>query len=180
MSKNRAFAVNLFFSIILISLIIFSLITVIPLVITNQSIVGTSIEPFTVRTTNSELISLNDIDTPFILFFWASWCDPCRKLIPTLTKIGEKYREELLIVGINHGESINEINNYSAGKDIQFPLVYDEDSLFSSKFNIKSLPTLILVDKDKIIKKVSIGNPIFLRFDVDKLVEKNQDLSNEE
>ena len=45
---------------------------------------------------NGEIISLNDIDSKFILLdFWASWCAPCRDQNPSLAESLKKYNKDV-------------------------------------------------------------------------------------
>ncbi|HSH13188.1 MAG TPA: TlpA disulfide reductase family protein, partial [Desulfurivibrionaceae bacterium] len=43
--------------------------------------------------------------------FWATWCPPCRKEIPFLLKLQEKYRDQgFVVVGISMDEGAKEVN----------------------------------------------------------------------
>lgn len=39
-------------------------------------------------------------DKVYVIEFWATWCPPCHESIPHLTALQEKYKDELVIVGI--------------------------------------------------------------------------------
>lgn len=54
---------------------------------------------------NGKEISTKEINTPYIfLDFWASWCKPCRKEIPYIKQVIEKYKGELTIYAISLDE----------------------------------------------------------------------------
>ncbi len=87
-------------------------------------------------------VSDNNFDTevlnseiPVLVDFWAAWCAPCRMLAPVVDAVAEKYVGRAKVVKLN----------------------VDENTLTSSKYNIKGIPTLLLF-KDGIIKEQIIGN----------------------
>lgn len=62
--------------------------------------------------------------------FWAEWCGPCKILSPILEEISKEYLKYLTIFKIN----------------------IDENSLTAPKYNIRSIPTLILFKKGILIE----------------------------
>jgi len=49
-------------------------------------------------------------DTVYLINFWATWCAPCRKELPDIEKIGEKYSREkfkVILVSLDMSETIN-------------------------------------------------------------------------
>lgn len=77
-----------------------------------------------------------------ILKFSASWCGPCRVFANTFKKVSE-------------------MEKY---KDIEFKSIdieEDEGELYVEKYNIKSVPTILLLDEDdNIIYKLSGNIPL--------------------
>ncbi|MGK7950335.1 MAG: thioredoxin family protein [Xenococcaceae cyanobacterium] len=39
-----------------------------------------------------------DTDKPVLVYFWASWCGPCRLVSPTIASIADKYQDRLKVV----------------------------------------------------------------------------------
>ncbi|MDW8107105.1 MAG: redoxin domain-containing protein [Armatimonadota bacterium] len=46
----------------------------------------------------------------YVVEFWATWCGPCRRTIPHLTKLAEKYKDKATIVGVSIWERVDETN----------------------------------------------------------------------
>jgi cytochrome c biogenesis protein CcmG, thiol:disulfide interchange protein DsbE len=60
---------------------------------------------FTVKTLDGESVSLNTLlgeGKPVLIDFWATWCGPCRMVIPHLGAIHQKYgKDGLVVIGMN-------------------------------------------------------------------------------
>lgn len=47
-------------------------------------------------------------DKVYVVEFWATWCGPCRRSIPHLTKLAEKYKDKVTIIGVSVWERTDE------------------------------------------------------------------------
>jgi thiol-disulfide isomerase/thioredoxin len=60
---------------------------------------------FTVRTLDGQSVSLNTLlgeGKPVLIDFWATWCGPCRMVIPHLGALHRKYgKDGLIVIGMN-------------------------------------------------------------------------------
>lgn len=72
-------------------------------------------------------------DKKVLVDFWAPWCGPCRMLLPTIEEIAEE-RDDIKVCKIN----------------------VDDESELAASFGIMSIPTLMVFENGKVIKK-SLG-----------------------
>jgi len=81
----------------------------------------------------------NDVlssSTPVVVDFWATWCAPCRAMVPHLQKIQDELGNQVKIVKLN----------------------IEENQTTPTKFKVLKLPTLLKF-KDGQVVDTMIGNP---------------------
>ena len=78
-------------------------------------------KPITITKENFEAEVMNS-DKTVLLDFWAEWCGPCRMLAPTIDEIADE-RDDIKVGKVN----------------------VDNDPELARKFDIASIPTLVLL-----------------------------------
>lgn len=113
----------------------------------------------TMETLDGRQINLANQDGKVILVnFWATWCAPCRKEIPDLIDLHEKYKSDgLMVVGIAVDEEGAEVVRPFAEKQkISYPIVIDTARTIESEFEaMYGLPTTYVVNPEgQIVRRV--------------------------
>jgi thioredoxin 1 len=70
-------------------------------------------------------------ETPVLVDFWAPWCGPCRIIAPSLEEINEE-QDNIRVVKLN----------------------VDENQLTAAKYEVMSIPTLIVFKNGEPAKKI--------------------------
>jgi thioredoxin 1 len=73
-----------------------------------------------------------EADKPVLVDFWAPWCGPCRMVAPVLEEIAQEKGDAIQIVKLN----------------------VDENPETAAKFQVMSIPTLILFKDGNVAHKV--------------------------
>jgi cytochrome c biogenesis protein CcmG/thiol:disulfide interchange protein DsbE len=100
--------------------------------------------------------------------FWATWCGPCRVEIPDLIALQEKYRDQLVVVGIseeqpddpNHvadAKDIALIKKFAAERNINYPLVAATPELRKLFPEVMALPTTFVLDREGKLVQKTVG-----------------------
>lgn len=114
---------------------------------------------------NDADVKLSDLKGKVVLLdFWATWCGPCRRSLPHVKEIYEKYNDkglEVLCVSLDNDEADwkDFIANSGQGME-KYHHVYERGCGWNSKdaahYAVRSIPAKFLIDRDgKIIGKFS-------------------------
>jgi thiol-disulfide isomerase/thioredoxin len=87
-------------------------------------------------------------DQPLLLYFWATWCKPCRKTEPKVSALAKKYKDKVKVVGINVGglDSPKDIEKYISRQRITYTMLIDHNDEAIKAYSISAIPVIILVD----------------------------------
>lgn len=104
-------------------------------------------------------LALSDLigKTDYVLVdFWASWCGPCRRLMPVLKELYESYHPsgKLEILGVSCDR--DEAAWLKAIEEDELPWLHMRDQRAepytpSDKYGISAIPTTILINKEGVI-----------------------------
>lgn len=82
-----------------------------------------------------------------LLNFWASWCPPCVKEIPSMNRLAESFKtSDFEIVSVNFKEKPETIAAFLKSVKVDFPVLIDLDGKVSNRYEIFSFPSSFIID----------------------------------
>ena len=114
--------------------------------------------PFNLRIWAGDLVSLNDYQEQVVAInFWATWCNPCRKEIPDLVKIQNRYRERgVTVLGLSR-DVLNQNGQLAKNEEavqsfvkefkINYPVLWDTEDVYNEHYGAIGMPTTIILDR---------------------------------
>jgi peroxiredoxin len=116
--------------------------------------VGDQSPEFEATTSDGKLVSIESMDSKIIILdFWASWCGPCIKTLKTTLKPVYEYfdRSEVGIIGISNDLKEEKWRNALAKYEMNWPNIWDEDKSLVRLYEVKGIPTYIIVDSNGLV-----------------------------
>jgi len=106
---------------------------------------------------------------PIIVNFWATWCPPCRKEIPSMNRAWHKIKDEgIAMIAINVGESADEVFAFTGEYPIDFTVLLDQSGMVSTTWPVRGLPTTFVVDTEGNLVYQAIGGR---EWDADEILD---------
>ena len=131
-------------------------------------------KPKTIEELKFKDLNLQEVDLTnkkgniMILNFWATWCAPCRREMPSLEKLTFKF-PEIKVYAINM-EKPNKLKAQDFFKFIgvlSLDIYFDPELKLVKQFKLRGLPTSILIDKNgkefgRIVGEIDFTNENFI------------------
>ncbi len=108
-----------------------------------------------------------------LLNFWATWCPPCRREMPSMERLYQKLSgENFTVIAVNQMEDGDHVFAYIGQLEVDptFTILFDKDSTVSNSYRVNGLPTTYLIDKQGNIRYRAIGGREFDHAEVEKQI----------
>jgi thiol-disulfide isomerase/thioredoxin len=92
-----------------------------------------------------------------LLDFWATWCAPCRVVIPKLGDLQAKYGAQGLSVAGLSTEDAQDVATFAQRVGMHYAVGVDKNAETTRSYGVVSLPTLVVIDKRGVVRDVAVG-----------------------
>ncbi len=113
---------------------------------------------FTLPTLQGDEFTLSAMrGKPVVLNFWATWCEPCKRELPSLQRAADHYGDQVIIVGVDQGESVEQVTGFVEQFGLTYTIPLDNEFAASGRYNIRGMPTTFFIDAGGTIRSVYVG-----------------------
>lgn len=113
---------------------------------------------FELPSINGGMRRLSDFQGRYLLVnFWAVWCSPCRKEMPSMQRAYEQLRgDDFEMIAIHVGPSLAGARQFAEQLGLNFPIVVDAEMALS-RWQVQGLPTTFLLDRSGQVVAEAVG-----------------------
>jgi len=116
---------------------------------------GQEAPPFTLPTLEGTSVSLQDHlgKDVILLDFWATWCPPCRDLIPDIAEIAAEYEPKgVAVYAVNMGEPPQRVKNFLESEGLSLPVLLDAENAVGARYQVSGIPRVLIIGKDGVVR----------------------------
>ena len=104
------------------------------------------------------------------LDFWASWCGPCKQSFPFMNELQSRFGADgFEVVAVNLDAKRGDADKFLAEVPARFTLAFDAKGDSARRFEVKSMPSSLLIGRDG---KVVVAHKGFKESDRKELEER--------
>jgi len=108
-----------------------------------------------------------------LLDFWATWCGPCRRAMPALKEVSDKYHDKgVRYYAVDLRETPDKIRAYLETEKLDIAVPLDKDGGIAKKYKVTGIPTMFIIDKKGVVRDVHVGFSPSLKDDLEKALDK--------
>jgi thiol-disulfide isomerase/thioredoxin len=114
---------------------------------------GHAFPPLEFTSLSGEQVNLANLKGKVVLIdFWATWCGPCRVVMPDLVETYKQYHDQgFEIIGISLDRDKTQLEKYMQEMGITWQQYYDGlvwSNKIARRFGVRGIPHIVLVDKN--------------------------------
>lgn len=114
---------------------------------------------FTLPARAGSAVSLSSLKGQVVLInVWATWCGPCRKEMPLLEQIFQRYKGlGFTLLGVNVEEDSTLAESFLQDTPVSFPILFDRQNTVSRLYEVTAMPSTVIVDRQGRVRFVHHG-----------------------
>lgn len=104
---------------------------------------------FTLSDLQGKQWRLRDLRGKVVLVnFWATWCPPCRKEMPDLQSLYQKYKDQGFVVLSISDEEAAKVQPFIAERKITYPILLDPGRKVNDTFMVEGIPKSFVYNRE--------------------------------
>lgn len=100
------------------------------------------------------------IGRPMLIEFWATWCEFCERLEPTMKSVYGKYgdRVQFAAIAVNVNQSQRRVAKHVKDRSLKYPVYYDESGKAVSAYEVAATSFVVVIDKAGKVAYTGVGD----------------------
>jgi thiol-disulfide isomerase/thioredoxin len=122
--------------------------------------IGSTAPSATVYTLDGKPVDLAQFAKgPAVIEFWATWCENCEKLLPTMKKAQATYgsKVKFVMVAVSINQSVNRVKLHVAKHGVPGEQFFDTKGDASGKWDVPATSYVVVLDKAGKIVYTGVG-----------------------
>jgi peroxiredoxin len=104
---------------------------------------------FTLTDLQGKNWTLHDLRGKVVLVnFWATWCPPCRKEMPDLDALYQKFKDQGMVVLAISDEDATKVTPFLTERPVSYPILLDPGRKVNGAFHVDGIPKSFVYDRE--------------------------------
>ena len=96
--------------------------------------------------------------------FWATWCPPCRRELPDLGLLYERFRDRGFVILAVTDEEMSKVKPFLSQQKVSYPVLLDSGHKVRDFFGIDGIPQTLVYDREGHLVAQAIDRPAMRGF----------------
>lgn len=97
---------------------------------------------------------------PMLIEFWATWCEFCERLEPTMKTVYGKYgsKVQFAAIAVNVNQSPSRVAKHVKDRSLLYPVYYDGSGKATQAYEVAATSFVVIIDKNGKVAYTGVGD----------------------
>jgi thiol-disulfide isomerase/thioredoxin len=123
--------------------------------------IGTRAPAVTVTDLSGRTVSVTPtLGRPMLIEFWATWCEFCERLEPTMKTVYGKYgsKVQFAAIAVNVNQSQRRVAKHVKDRSLMYPVYYDGSGKATQAYSVEATSFVVIIDKMGKVAYTGVGD----------------------
>ncbi|HEY5087848.1 MAG TPA: TlpA disulfide reductase family protein [Gemmatimonadaceae bacterium] len=100
------------------------------------------------------------VGRPMLIEFWATWCEFCERLEPTMKAAYDKYgsKVQFAAIAVNVNQSPGRVAKHVKERSLLYPVYYDDSGQATQAYDVAATSFVVIIDKQGKVAYTGVGD----------------------